>query len=345
MSQSKEKRPTMSDVAALAGVGSATVDRVLNERGNVREDVRKKVIDAARSLGLRRQLPPSYKPTIRINLILPRPTLPLLASMAEEFKKIARNLERSILLQVSTLADEKPQTIAAALKSTLCDAVIVYAQDHPLIREAIEILHDRDVPVVTMISDVLGTRRLAYAGTNQYAAGRSAGFFVGNMARQGGPAIILCNQLGFQSHAQRVEGFRDYLKQNAPNIEIARIVEGLDDRSRSQALLETAFREIPDAVAVYNVGAANLGVRAAIERNILNERPLFIGHELTKYTSQMLRDGIMTLTIDQSPRLQAQFAIDVLLDHFGYEDVPVSSPYVSQVPIVLYTAEYIPTDM
>ena len=50
----------------------------------------------------------------------------------------------------------------------------------------------------------------------------------------------------------------------------------------------------------------------------------------------------MTLTIDQSPRLQAQFAVDVLMDRFGYEEVPVAPPYISTVPIVLYGAENIP---
>jgi len=60
----------MQDVARIAGVGTATVDRVLNERGNVSENVRRKVIDAARSIGLRRQLPPFYRPRIRINLVL-----------------------------------------------------------------------------------------------------------------------------------------------------------------------------------------------------------------------------------------------------------------------------------
>jgi len=119
-------------------------------------------------------------------------------------------------------------------------------------------------------------------------------------------------------------------------------VEGLDDRDRTETRLRSAFQDIPQTVAVYNVGAANLGVRAAIEAGLLPTRPLFLGHELTVHTARMLRDGVMTLTIEQSPRLQAQFAIDVLLDHFGYEGIPVGSPYVSTVPIVLYSAENIP---
>lgn len=342
MAGKRGRRPTLSDVAQLAGVGPATVDRVLNERGNVSEEVRRKVIDAARALGLKRQLPPEYHPTIRLELILARPELPLLDRMATEFRRLARSSERTLSLHVTTLAEEDPDTLAQTMVATRCTAVAVYAQDHPVIRLAIARLWRRGVPVITIISDLPNSDRLAYAGTDHHAAGRTAGYFLSHMVPEGGPLVVLCNHLGFQSHAERVAGLREYLQDAAPHLTIARIVEGQDDRVRSRARLEAAFRDMPDIVGVYNVGAANLGVRAAIESGILPRRPVFIGHELTQHTEAMLRDGIMTLTLDQSPRLQAQFTLDVLMDHFGYEDVAVPRPYRSTVPIVLYGPEYLP---
>ena len=342
MARSDGPRPKLKDVARLAGVGTATVDRVLNERGNVSEDVRRKVIETARAIGLRRQLPPSYKPLIRINLILTRPDLPLIARMVAEFRNLAKSFDRRIKLHITTLPDEAPETICAALRDTDCNAVLVYAQNNVLIHGAIDDLHARGIPVVSLISDLSGSKQLAYAGTNHHAAGRTTGYFVARMIPKDGPVIVLCSHLGFQSHAERIAGFREYLSEHAPHLTIARIVEGLDDRVRARARLEAAFRELPDIVAVYNVGGANLGVRAAIEADILDERPLFIGHELTEHTTRMLREGLMTLTLDQNPRLQAQFSLDVLMDHFGYEGRPVARPYASNVPIVLYGPENIP---
>ncbi len=49
------------DVARRAGVGHATVDRVLNERGGVRPETAKRVLDAARDLGFDRKLPTLYR--------------------------------------------------------------------------------------------------------------------------------------------------------------------------------------------------------------------------------------------------------------------------------------------
>ena len=341
MPQTKTPRVTLQDVAALAEVGSATVDRVINERGNVSDAVRRKVLLAARHLGLKRLLPVSHHAMVRINVILARPELPLIHRMGIEFRRLGQRMDPSVVIHRTVLDDEAPAAIARALRQNPCEAAIVYAQDHPQVHAAIADLAGRGTPVVTMISDIPASLRLAYAGTDHHRAGRSAGYFLSRMAAPG-PVIVLCNHLGFQSHAQRVRGLTDHLAQ-APGYDIAAIIEGGDDAIRSEARLREAFRQHPDTVAIYNVGAANRGVAAAIRADILRRRPVFIGHELTEFTRQILREGVMTLTIDQSPELQAQFALDVLLNHFGFAGAGlVTPPYVSSVPIVLYGPENLP---
>ena len=338
------QRITLREVAELAGVGSATVDRVINERGNVSGDVRRRVLEAARELGLKRMLPASHHAMLRINVILARPELPLIERMGVEFRRMAHRLDRSVVIHRTFLRDEAAATIAAALLRNVSDAIIVYAQDHPLIHAAIAELAAGGKPVVTMISDLPGSARLAYAGTDHIKAGRSAGYFLSRMAPPG-DVIVLCNHLGFQSHSERVQGLTAQLA-SAPGFAIARIVEGGDDAIRSENRLKDAFRNHPGAVAVYNVGAANRGVAAAIRADILQKRPVFIGHELTQFTHEILREGLMTLTIDQSPELQAQFAIDVLLNHFGFAGAShVKPPFLSTVPFVLYGPENLPDSL
>jgi LacI family transcriptional regulator len=315
---------------------------VINERGNVSDDVRQSVLQAARSLGLRRLLPVSHHRMVRINVILARPELPLIRRMGIEFRRLSERMDHSVAIHRTTLENEGAATIADSLLRSSCDAAVVYAQDHPMIRSAIADLSARGKPVVTMISDLPGSARLAYAGTDHAKAGRSAGYFLSRMARPG-PVILLCNHLGFQSHAQRVQGLQTYLTEGAVGFSIAQIVEGGDDAVRSEARLKDAFRVHPETVAVYNVGAGNRGVVGAIRAGILRQPPLFIGHELTAFTHDSLQRGIMSLTIDQSPEMQAQFAIDVLLNHFGFAGAThVVPPYASTVPFVLYGPENLP---
>jgi len=336
----------MSDVAVQAGVGSATVDRVLNERGNVSAEVRKRVIDAARDLGLRRLLPSTHHRLLRINVILARAERPLIARMNVEMRRLAQRLDSAILIHRTILKYESPEAIAEAMAREDFDAIIVDAPDDPVIHTTIADLARAGRPVVTIISDVPESERLAYAGTNHYQAGRSAGYFLGRMtppAAAPGKVIILCHHIGFQAHSERIRGLTDLIVADVPHLHLAEIVRGGDDAEISERLLKDAFRRHPETVCIYNVGAGNRGVIAAIKSDILPRRPNFIGHELTAFTWTSLREGLMTLTIDQSPELQAQYAVEVLMNHFGFDGATHAvPPYLSNVPIVLYGPQNLP---
>ncbi len=339
-------RTTLADVAAAAGVGSATVDRVLNERGNVSDEVRRRVLAAARQLGLRRILPSTHHRHVRVNVILARPERPLITRMANEFRRQSERLDRSITLHRTILKYESPEAISAEMARGAHDAIIVDAPDHPLIRATIADLARQDRPVVTIISDVPKTARLAYAGINHYKAGRSAGFFLGRMtpARdRPGKVVILCHHIGFQAHAERIRGLTEHLASEVPHLRLAEIVRGGDDPVVSEAKLKEAFRRHPDITGIYNAGAGNRGVVAAMRAGLLPEPPIFIGHELTVFTWASLREGAMTLTIDQSPELQVQYALEVLMNHFGFEGASHAvPPYISDVPFVLYGPQNLP---
>ena len=346
MVSKQQPRITLTDVAKRAGVGTASVDRVINDRGNVSEDVSKRVLQAAKELGLRRMLPQTHRRHIRIDVILARPELPLIARMGFEFRRLSTSLDRSIIIHRTVLEDERPETLAKALTKTNCDAVVSYMQDHPIVHTAVEELSARGIPVVTVISDVPGSPRIGYAGTDHYRAGRSAGYFITRMGREPGPVVILCNNLGFQSHSDRVRGFSQFLEEKAPGWHVAAIVEGGDDRNRSELKLREVFKTHPTTVAVYNVGAANIGVARAIRADLLDARPVFVGHELTRNTAAFLREGLMSIAIDQSPELQVRLAVNLILRHFeffGHEQAPF--PLDTEVPIVLYGPENIPNPL
>ena len=59
-------KATIGDVANLAGVSTATADRVLNERGGVKPDKERRVLAAARQLKFGRQIRPAYAHRLRV---------------------------------------------------------------------------------------------------------------------------------------------------------------------------------------------------------------------------------------------------------------------------------------
>jgi LacI family transcriptional regulator len=334
--KSDRKRATMLEVAALAKVGEATVDRVLNERGGVRLETAHAVLKAARRLGLRRVLPPSHHTGLRIEVLLNRRELPLIARMAEAFEHISRGLDHSIIVQRTLLADDKPANIAARLKATTCNAVIIYAPEDKVVVEAVNAVTAAGVAVVTVISDLPSSARLAYAGIDHYMAGETAGFFLCQMIRQPGPILVLCHNFRIQSHAERIRGLRTHLDRENTGAFIAEIVEGQDSVVLSERLLSEAIRRHPDIVGIYNAGAAHQAILKVLRDVSRRSAPIFVGHELTAETRDMLRDRSMTLVIDQNPLRQAQAAIDILLQYYGYLDAEVIPADLKGVPFTLH---------
>ena len=338
----KVKPARLADIAKLTGVGIATIDRVLNERGNVSEKTTQKVLSAAKRLNLKRILPSAHHRLLRIEALLARPELPLINRLNREFARQAQRIDKSVIIQRTILKSDSPALVAKAIEETKCDGVVMYTQAHPLIHQAIAKCRARGVAMISILSDLPDSERLAYAGMDHYSGGRTAAQFMAWTIREPGAIIAIGDHFGFRAHKERVEGLRDGLRQYAPHLKVTEVIAAGDDSALSERLLLQSFKQHRSVAGVYNVGAANLGVRAAIEANLLHSRPAFFGHELTEHTTRMLREGLMTLALDQSPRLQAQYSLDVLLDHFGYEGVPVARPYTSNVPIVLYGPENIP---
>lgn len=66
-------KPNYRDIARQAGVGTATVERVLNGRGGVRPELVEKVISAARRLNYPRKLPETHRGLLRIEALMVRP--------------------------------------------------------------------------------------------------------------------------------------------------------------------------------------------------------------------------------------------------------------------------------
>ena len=327
----------LQDVARLAGVGIATVDRVLNERGNVSPATARRVIEAARQLDLKRVLPRPYVRRIRIEALLAKPDPPFLLRLTRGFNTIAATLDRAVILQRTILADAEPAAVAARLRGSMADAVILYGEDHPDVAAAVDELAASGRPVVSMVTDLARARgRLAYVGTDNVKAGRTAGFLAARLSRRQGPVLVLTNSTGFRAHLDRIEGFRTGLAREAPEMPIAAVLESHDEDDRAARLVKKALADHPGVVALYNTGGAVAAVAAVLRRWRQPGELVYIGHELSPENAELLREGVLTIAIDQAFELQARRAVEILLHRLGCLDWP---PAAAEVPFTLHTRE------
>jgi LacI family transcriptional regulator len=340
----RKARPArLADIAAMTGVGIATVDRVLNERGNVSEKTTHLVLSAAKRLNLKRILPSPHHRLLRIEALLARPHLPLISRLNQEFARLAQRIDKSVIIQRTLLKSDSPEPVAKAIEETKCDGVVMYTQAHPLIHAAIAKCRARGVAMISILSDLPDSERLAYAGMDHYAGGRTAAQFMGWTIRAPGAIIAIGDHSGFRAHAQRVEGLRDGLRQYAPHLEVTEMIAARDDSALSERLLLQSFKAHGRVAGVYSVGAATDACGRAIKAAFPESPPVYVGFELTDESRRLLLDGTMTLVIDQNPEQQARFALDVFTHHFGYTERPwMEPPYRSDIAFRLFTRESLP---
>ena len=329
---------TLNEIAELAGVGLATVDRVLNERGGVTPGAARKVVDAARQLGWARTLPKLYRTGLRFEALLGRREIPLFARISDAFDRVLPTIDRSVAIYRTFLDDAKPDRIAQAIRKTRGNAIIVYGQEHDSILDAIAAATSAGVPVITMVSDLPTTPRLAYVGINHYNAGRAAAFLMARMAVLPGPFVAICDSFRYRAHAERISGFRDGLAEYAASSPAPVIVEGLDNEDCARDLLIDALRGLPDAAGVYNAGALNGSVEQALAVAPSAGGRVVIGHDLTPDTIRMLQNGDMTLALDQNPDLQVRRALDILFARFGLSE---KSDVGGAVPFTIHVKDNI----
>lgn len=335
------KKLTVGMLAKLAGVGVATVDRVLNERGGVSPETARKVLKAAREHGFNRILPEAYQHPWRIEVILSANGSFFFKKLEESFAEIAKTLGyRRITLYRTFIAESDPGKLAGQLMecSEKRDGIIVFAQDHPLVYEALVSCQKRGVPVITIVTDLPDAARLCHVGINQLQAGRTAGLLMGRTLNASGDVIMVSGRSDYSAHRQRIEGFRAILQQRFPEVTLKEVLVGQDERKIIRRLLADTLEKNGNIVGLYNTGSGNTEVCAELTNHNLLGKCVYITHELYSLTHRLLDNDSLAFVIDQNASQHARLAIEILLRKLN-SDINADMYLDGKVQFKIFTAE------
>ncbi len=324
----------ISDIARHAGVSTATVDRVLNNRPNVRESTRQRVLQARQAIESGAK-PHDRQSPWRIKVILPKNAGP----STEYFARCVQQLGTFGQATIECEFTAKMEPIALARKLRAClgqrvDAIAFMALDDPRVSQAIAELHQAGIACVSVQSGMERAQVIGHIGSNNRAAGRSAGLMMGHMIQTPGDILIVTTGDLYRAHEAREMGFRAVIRHQFPQLNIASSLVGRDDIDHNCRLLSEALEHYPSVVGIYNVGAGNQGIARALKNAALAEEIVFIGHNFTQKTRAFLLDGTMNAVIHQNLQRAARLTVDFLINH-----LTGLAPEPAIVPVEIITRE------
>jgi LacI family transcriptional regulator len=310
------RRATVHDVARAAGVSLATVDRVLNGRPGVRAATAEKVEAAISDLGFSRDLNASLMARARdlsVVFFIPDGSNEFMDSLAEAVQRrsvlaladrIHLGMRRVRALDAAALAKGLDQ-----LDPRQCDCAVIVSSDEPEILAAIDAAHRRGITVMTLVSDLPGSARRNFIGIDNEAAGRTAASLMGRFLPQGGKVAVVAGSLHLRDHAERFDGFSALLAAEYPDLDVIGPLEGHDERTETAQIITRLLADHPDLAGLYNLGAGNAGLVAALQATASAGRLRVIAHELTAPTRAGLRGGLIDVVLDQNPDGEIREAI------------------------------------
>ncbi|MFL9926390.1 LacI family DNA-binding transcriptional regulator [Herbaspirillum lusitanum] len=314
-------RARIPDIAAAAGVSTATVDRVLNQRPGVRAATMQKVMKAAAALDYlpEADLYKAMQPRpMRLVFLLPPQSNRFMQMLGDYIGFAEEQLAPfNVKCRCHHIEGFNPRVLAQRLLhyGRQADGVAFMALEHPLVREAVNTLAEEGVHLVTLISDLSNSRSAAYVGMDNRAAGRTAGYllarFLGGAAHAGdgggsptkqGKIAMIAGSLSYRGHEEREMGFQHVLQEMLPQLQLVGLREGHDDADTNYKQARTLLEQYPDLVGMYNIGGASDGVGRALKESGRAHKMVFVGHGLTPDTRGLLIDGTMDAVLTQQPQ-------------------------------------------
>ena len=302
--------PTIADIARQAGVGTATVDRVLNKRPGVNAETVQRVLQVVAELGAPLQPGrPRRGENFRFAYVLPGGDSPFVDLVERQIAQAAGDFRHAHITEVThRLPTDDPADFASGLSAVAepganLQGIALMAPDLPPVKLAINELVRTGVHVVTLFSDVAGSMRETHVGADNRAAGRTAGLLLARMAQPPRDTLLLSSQATrLSAEIERRIGFAQVLEERYPQLRLLRTPDlPADDAGASRALQRFLKKDVDLAriAGLYNVGSGSAGIVKALDALGLGQQVGVVAHDFTDEHRALLGSGGFSYVLHQ----------------------------------------------
>lgn len=339
---------TIREIAKKAGVSRGTVDKVLNNRYGVSDEVRERVLKIATEYGYKPNLAGKVlayqKKNIKIGMIIVDKNDKFFQDVYKGAKKAYNELKDfgisvEFCIMDTDNVEEQLQCIDDMSRKNISALIITPLNDERIANEITK-LSEEGIKVVIVNTDIKGVRRLCFVGQDLKKSGRVAGHLIGEMFPNGGKVAIITGEDKYEALKQRIDGFVEIINNEYTKIKIVDTIYNIRNNEEAYVNTVSLFNRYPDLDAVFITTAKHIeGIGKAIRAK--NKGDLkYVCYDIVPEIIQLIREKIIDFALTQDPYTQGYQPIKILFDYFFQDKVPSSENYFTRLEII--TKENIP---
>lgn len=205
--------------------------------------------------------------------------------------------------------------------------ILISVADAKVLQDPITAAVDAGVPVITVDSDAVGSRRLLFIGTNNLEAGRLGGRRVAE--RLGGKGnVVIYTWAGQPNIEERLKGFEDVFS-NRPGIKIVQLVDIKGNEllafDKTQAFMALTGDQKVNAFVCLDSACGKV-VSDSIKRSGATDRVL-VAWDVNQDTLDEIKAGLIDATIAQKPYTMGYAGLKALDDVFHSPPTPMNNDW------------------
>ncbi|WP_160012070.1 LacI family DNA-binding transcriptional regulator [Rhizobium sp. 18055] len=339
-------RPTIEDLAQVAGVSRATVNRVIGRPHKVKAATRQLVVDAAAEIGyhgfstLKMNVQGNKKP-FRLTLLLQAPNPWFVEQMSKTLRVARDQIEhrRKIILKTERLIDFSPEALAERLLALgrKSDAVALVAAEHPIVTRAIEQLAQERIPVYALVTTLSAPSLAGYIGLNGRKFGRTAAWALDRLCGHPEKLGILVGSPRYREHELAESGFRSYFLDHDQAVQVLDALPTYESEGIAREMTERLLSQNPDMNGLFLAGGGTSGVLSALRDSGRANEIATIAIDLTEESRAALLDGTLDIVIAHPFPDIGQSALELIISKADGD--PFQGRTMTYVNLNLITAE------
>ncbi|MBW1672164.1 MAG: sugar-binding protein [Deltaproteobacteria bacterium] len=258
-------------------------------------------------------------------VMVPKLVHPFYEPCYEGFKAAGEHYGVSTSFEAPPNAEVELQVkVIENLISRGVDAIAISATDDTGLMGVVDEAIKAGIKVITFDADAPSTKRLCYVGTNNRAAGGTAGEkMVKLMGPQGGKAALLLATLGAPNLLERAEEFQKVFDGAGPQYQIV-AVEGFEtDLAQAVSKTEALLQTHPDMKAFFGISAYGGPASATVLKEQGKAGKILVGgFDDLEETLDGIRDGSIQYTLVQKTFNMGWISVEMLLRAIEGKDIP-----------------------